>query len=150
MADAIDVAVSQEGVNAPEAVIDVSTLTGAMRVAVGLDVAGFFSNRDRLAREAEQAAQKMGEMAWRMPLVQKYARSLNSSFADFKNSSESGFGGAITAALFLEKFVRRTPWLHFDVMAWNNSADGAIAEGSNAQCLQILIGMMLGRARAKI
>jgi len=143
MADAIDVAVTQQ--ETPSALIDVSTLTGAMRVAVGLDVAGFFSNNDKLAREAEVAAQKMGELAWRMPLVQKYAKSLNSSYADFKNSSDGGFGGAITAALFLEKFVGKVPWLHFDVMAWNNSADGALSDGSNAQCLQILAGMLLAR-----
>ncbi len=154
MADAFDVALTQSKADAPEALVDVSTLTGAMRVAVGLDVAGFFSNDDELAAEAEQAAQKMGELAWRMPLVKKYEKFLSSQFADFKNSSDSGFGGAITAALFLQKFIRakdpraerEIPWLHFDVMAWNNSGDGAMAEGSNAQTLQILIGMLLRRA----
>jgi leucyl aminopeptidase len=145
MADAIDVAVKQTGKDAPEALIDVSTLTGAMRVAVGLDVAGFFSNNDKLAREFETAAQSMGEMAWRMPLVEKYWRQMSSTFADFKNSSESGFAGAITAALFLKQFVGQTPWVHFDMMAWNGSGDGAIGEGSNAQCFQILAGYLLER-----
>ena len=148
MADAFAVAVENA-----EALIDVSTLTGAMRVAVGLDVAGFFTNQNSLAKEAEAAGQKMGEMTWRMPLIKKYEKQLSSHFADFKNCTDSGFGGAITAALFLQKFIRvkgakterEIPWLHFDVMAWNNSADGAIAEGSNAQTLQTLIGMLLSR-----
>ncbi len=145
MADAIDYAVTRKNADAPAALIDVSTLTGAMRVAVGLDVAGFFSNDDELVAEAESAAQKMGEMAWRMPLVKKYERELNSEYADFRNCSDSGFGGAITAALFLQKFVRDTSWLHFDVMAWNKSPAGALSEGSNAQCFQILAGMLLAR-----
>ncbi len=146
MADAFDVAVTQTGADEPAALVDVSTLTGAMRVAVGLDVAGFFSNNDKLARDFEVVAQEMGEMAWRMPLVDKYWRQLSSSFADFKNSTDSGFGGAITAALFLQKFVRKTPWVHFDVMAWGNSGDGAVGEGSNAQCFQILAGYINRRS----
>lgn len=145
MADAIHLAVTKKGPDAPAALIDVSTLTGAMRVAVGLDVAGYFSNDDRLAREIESAAQNFGEYVWRMPLVQKYNRQLTSSFADFKNSSESGFGGAITAALFLEKFVGDTPWVHFDMMAWATSADGALNEGANAQGFQTLASFLLGR-----
>lgn len=145
MADAIDVAVTQKGADAPAALFDISTLTGAMRVAVGLDVAGFFANDDKLAKEIEASAQTAGEMAWRMPLVQKYAKQLSSSFADFKNSTDSGFGGAITAALFLEKFIRKTPWVHFDVMSWNNSGDGALSDGANGQCYQILAELLLGR-----
>lgn len=145
MADAFDVAVTQKDQDAPEALFDIATLTGAMRVAVGLDVAGFFTNSDKLARETEDAAHLYSEMAWRMPLVQKYKKQLITAFADFKNSSESGFGGAITAALFLEKFVRDTPWVHLDLMSWNNSADGAISEGANAQGFQILAGILLAR-----
>jgi len=145
MADAIHYAVNQTGVNKPEALFDISTLTGAMRVAVGLDVAGFFSNSDRLAQTIEAAAYNAGEMAWRMPLVKKYFKQLNSQFADFKNSSDSGYGGAITAALFLEKFIGDMPWVHFDVMSWNLSADGAVSEGANAQCVQTLIHYLLKR-----
>ena len=143
MADAIDVAVTQGKADQPEVLFDVSTLTGAMRVALGLDVAGFFSNNDRWSKKVENAAQRAGELAWRMPLVQKYKRQLHCSFADFKNSTDSGFGGAITAALFLEKFVRNTPWVHFDVMSWNTSGDAAISEGANAQCLQILANLLV-------
>jgi leucyl aminopeptidase len=142
MADAFDVAVKQKGADAPAALIDVSTLTGAMRVALGLDVAGFFANDDKLARDVELAAQKMGELAWRMPIVDKYWKQMNSTFADFKNSSDSGFGGAVTAALFLQKFVGKTPWLHFDVMSWSSGGDPVMGEGGNAQGLQILAGYL--------
>jgi leucyl aminopeptidase len=143
MADAIYKAISASGNDAPKALIDVSTLTGAMRVAVGLDVAGYFSNDDKMAKDMEVAAQDIGEMVWRMPLVQKYNKFLTSSFADFKNSSDSGYGGAITAALFLEKFVGETPWLHFDVMSWNLSSDGAYTDGANAQCFQSIAAYLL-------
>lgn len=145
MADAFDVAIDQSPEHKPEALFDIATLTGAMRVAVGLDVAGYFSNSDKYAKETELAAQNFCESAWRMPLVQKYKKALSSTFADVKNSNDSGFGGAITAALFLEKFVKDTPWVHLDLMSWNNSADGALSEGANAQGFQILAGVLIGR-----
>ncbi len=145
MADAFDVAVDKEGAEKPEALFDLSTLTGAMRVAVGLDVAGYFSNHDKYAREVEVAAVDYGEAIWRMPLLQKYRKMLSTPFADMKNSSDSGFAGAIIAALFLEKFTRNTPWVHFDMMAWSNSADGAFSEGANAQGFQVLAGLLLNR-----
>lgn len=138
MADALDVAVTQKGSHEPCEVIDVSTLTGAMRVSLGLDVAGFFSNSDDLADDLERASRQAGEMAWRMPLIKKYKNQLNSNFADLSNCADTGFGGAISAALFLEYFVRAKPWAHFDVMSWNGSAQGAMSDGGNAQSLQIL------------
>ena len=98
-----------------------------------------------LAREFETVAPKMGELIWRMPLVEKYLRQMSSSFADFKNSTDSSFGGAITAALFLKQFIGQTPWIHFDMMAWNNFADGAVSEGSNAQAFQVLAGYLMAR-----
>jgi len=145
MADAIDFAVTRKGADKPEAIIDVSTLTGAMRVALGLDVAGFFANDDRYAKNIEKAAVQAGELAWRMPLIKKHFKQLSSPYGDFKNSSDSGFGGAITAALFLEKFVQGTPWVHFDVMSWNNSGEGAVSDGANAQCVQTLALYLLAR-----
>jgi leucyl aminopeptidase len=145
MADALDVAVTREGKDEPTEVFDVSTLTGAMRVAVGLDVAGFFSNNDKMAGAVEKAAALAGEFAWRMPLVQKYKKQHASSYADFANASDSGFAGAITAALFLENFVGGKNWTHFDVMSWNMSADGAMSDGANAQTLQILAAYLDGK-----
>jgi leucyl aminopeptidase len=142
MADALDVAVTQKGKDQPECVIDVSTLTGAMRVAVGIDIAGYFSNNDQLAKRLEKSAKERGEMIWRLPLVPKYFSSYSSKYADFMNASDVGFGGAITAALFLEKFVGKAKWAHFDMMAWNMAPDGALSEGANAQTFSTLAGFL--------
>lgn len=138
MADALSYAAEQKGKDEPEYILDTATLTGAMRVSVGVDLAGYFSNDEKLARKIEKAAKEVGEPVWRMPLVPKYLKMISSSIADLSNASESGFGGAITAALFLQKFVKQKPWAHFDVMAWNSSSDGAISEGGNGQTFLVL------------
>lgn len=138
MADALYYAATQTGTNEPECLIDVSTLTGAMRVALGLDVAGFFSNDRKLQDNLQKSADAIGEAAWPLPLVQKYFRGLKSSVADMTNSASDGFGGAIVAAVFLEKFVEQKKWAHFDVMSWNRSPEGPYSDGGNGQCFQIL------------
>lgn len=136
LADAMTVALQHK--EKPETLIDVATLTGAIKVALGSEVAGLFSNNDQLANKLYQAGQKMGEPNWRMPLYKKYMNSLNSQFADFKNSGE-GFGGAITAALFLEKFAPDVKWAHLDVYCWSDKAQGGLTAGSaNPQPVQTL------------
>lgn len=139
MADAFDVAVKAPANESPLALIDLSTLTGAMRVALGTRIAGYFATHDSLAELIARAGQAKGEPTWRMPLYQDYWPSLKSSVADFANSSASRFGGAITAALFLERFVGKVPWLHFDLYAWTEGALGGYAEpGGNGQAVQLL------------
>ncbi len=139
LADALDVAVTQKGKDEPEIVVDIATLTGAIKVALGADVAGLFTNTDSLAKQMAIAGQKAGEPNWRIPLVQKYFSSLSSNFADFKNSAD-GFGGAITAALFLEKFCGGKKWAHLDVYCWNDKTTGALAfAGGNGQPVQSMI-----------
>lgn len=134
LADALNIAAEEK----PEAVIDVATLTGAIKVGLGAELAGFFCNQDALAKKLEKSAQAAGEPCWRMPLWQKYRNSMKSTFAEMTNSVE-GFGGAITAALFLESFVGDVPWAHFDIYAWKDSSDGAINEmGGNGQAVQTL------------
>jgi len=136
LADAIDVAVKQK--DEPEVVIDIATLTGAIKVALGADIAGLFCNDEKLSAQLMHAGQKAGEPSWRMPLVKKYWSSLNSNFADFKNSAD-GFGGAITAALFLEKFIGSKKWAHLDVYSWNDKSTGALSAGAaNGQPVQSL------------
>ncbi|MES3037646.1 MAG: leucyl aminopeptidase family protein [Bdellovibrionota bacterium] len=143
LADALSVALDEK----PAAVIDVATLTGAIKVALGAEVAGLFSNQDDLARELENSARRKGEGVWRMPLVQKYFSGLSGTpFADFKNAAD-GFGGAITAALFLQKYVNGTPWAHLDIYAWADRAQGAVASsGGHAQTLQTLMDFIENRA----
>ena len=104
----------------PELLIDFATLTGAMRVALGTELAGFFSTNDKVAEGIIEAGSKINDPAWRMPLYQPYADLFSSTIADMSNCSAGPFGGAITAALYLEKFVGKdTNWVHFDVMAFN-------------------------------
>ena len=129
LADVMDVAAKKTGADEPEYLIDIATLTGAIKVALGGDTAGLFSNDDKLANQIVAAGQRSGEPSWRMPLIQKYFSDLNSQFADFKNSG-GGFGGAITAALFLQKFANGKKWAHLDVYCWTDKSTGALSAGS--------------------
>lgn len=139
LADVLDVAVTQKGPNEPAEVIDVATLTGAIKVGLGNEIAGLFSNHDALADELEKAGSSSGDLNWRMPLYSKYAANFSTPFADLVNATDSP-GGAITAALFLEKFVRNKPWAHLDIYAWTEKATGSLqAAGGNAQGLYCLI-----------
>ena len=111
LADGIAFAAEQK----PEAIIDVATLTGAIMVALGAKVSGFFSNDDALASEIEAAAADSGERLWRMPLTDEYRSDIDSEVADIKNSGPR-WGGAIIGALFLKNFhVGGIPWAHMDI-----------------------------------
>ena len=146
LADALDVAVAATGADAPAAVINLATLTGAMRVALGLRIAGLFANDDDLARALLLSGQRTAEPAWRMPLYADYFIGMRSNFADFANAAPGGRGGAITAALFLQKFVREVPWAHFDMMAWSEgNTGGCIEAGGNGQCVQLLADFLASR-----
>lgn len=114
-------ALSEANHDKPDMIIDFATLTGAMRVALGTELPGFFSNDDALAQSITQSGLTIEDPVWRMPLHQAYNDLLKSDVADLSNCATSPFGGAITAALYLQAFVDKDiPWLHFDVMAWNN------------------------------
>ena len=98
----------------PRAIIDLATLTGAIIVALGNDVAGLFSNNDELAQRLAAAGEASGEKVWRMPLGAAYDKLIDSKFADMKNTGGRN-GGSITAAQFVQRFVKETPWAHIDV-----------------------------------
>jgi leucyl aminopeptidase len=138
LADALDLAVNPVHGETPQAVIDVATLTGAIKAALGADVAGMFSNDDTLAAGIWRSSQLAGDLVWRMPLYQPYRSQLNSSVAERTNAAD-GFGGAITAALFLESFIGKIPWAHFDIYAWKDKPDGVLMEaGGSGQIVQCL------------
>jgi len=99
---------------APRAVIDLATLTGAIMVALGQEMAGLFSNNDELAQRLIAAGDATGEKVWRMPLGQAYDKLIDSKFADMKNTG-GRHGGSITAAQFVQRFIKDTPWAHIDV-----------------------------------
>jgi leucyl aminopeptidase len=140
LADAIDVAVTSK--EEPEFIIDVATLTGAIKVALGADLAGLFANHDELADQLLKSGVQMGDQCWRMPLVPRYNSTMSSQFADMVNAVD-GFGGAITAAMFLEKFCRNKPWAHLDIYAWTDKANGALTSaGANGQAVQQLVQLL--------
>ena len=98
----------------PKFMIDLATLTGAIMVALGQEYAGMFANDDKLAERLGKAGEATGERVWRMPLGPEYDKMIDSKFADMKNTG-GRWGGAITAAQLLQRFVGKTPWAHLDI-----------------------------------
>jgi leucyl aminopeptidase len=98
----------------PKFMVDLATLTGAIMVALGTEHAGLFSNNDELAERLVKAGIDTGERVWRMPLAPEYDKLIDSQFADMKNTG-GRYGGSITAAQFLQRFVDNTPWAHLDI-----------------------------------
>ena len=123
--------------DSPELIIDFATLTGAGRVALGTDIAAMFTNDDALAMALSESAKKTNDPLWRMPLFDDYVDLYRSTIADCSNASESPYGGAITAALFLQSFITpNLPWVHFDIMAWNLSTKPGKPEGGEAMAMR--------------
>jgi leucyl aminopeptidase len=118
LADGIAYAVAEL---APDVIVDVATLTGAMKVALGQQVGGFFANDDALAATLGAAAERAGEPLWRFPLSASYEAKLSSTIADADNAP--GGPGAIVAALFLQHFVGDVPWAHLDIASVGDAPD---------------------------
>ncbi|MGL1957640.1 MAG: leucyl aminopeptidase family protein [Colwellia sp.] len=113
-------ALAEASQNKPDLIVDFATLTGAMRVALGTELPGFFSTSDHVAAGITDAGSKISDPVWRMPLYSAYKDLLKSTIADMTNCASTPFGGAITAALYLQEFVNDDiNWVHFDVMAFN-------------------------------
>ena len=98
----------------PKFMVDLATLTGAIMVALGTEHAGLFSNNDQLSERLTKVGAETGERVWRMPLAPEYDKLIDSQFADMKNTG-GRYGGSITAAQFLQRFVDDTPWAHLDI-----------------------------------
>ena len=98
----------------PKFMVDLATLTGAIMVALGTENAGLFSNNDELSERLIKVGQETGEKVWRMPLSAEYDKLIDSQFADMKNTG-GRYGGSVTAAQFLQRFVDNTPWAHLDI-----------------------------------
>lgn len=112
----------------PALVISMATLTGAARVAVGPDIAPFYTDDDDHAAAVAQAAQKVADPVWRMPFHEPYETMIEPGIADLDNAPKGGFAGSITAALFLRRFVQ-SPYMHFDLYGWQPSAAPARPRG---------------------
>ncbi|MDX1656489.1 MAG: leucyl aminopeptidase family protein [Candidatus Competibacteraceae bacterium] len=130
----------------PALMLDFATLTGAARVALGTEVPALFSNDDALAEGLLEAGQREGDPLWRLPLHGPYRELIDSKIADLANASGQPFGGAITAALFLQAFVPKAlPWAHLDLMAWNNRARPGRPEGGEAMGLRAAFAYLHNR-----
>jgi leucyl aminopeptidase len=123
----------------PTMMVDCATLTGAARVSLGTDLPALFCNDDELANGLLASGTEVADPMWRMPLYRPYRQLLASKVADINNVSGGTFGGAITAALYLQEFVPDdVPWAHFDMMAWNNTSRPGRPEGGEAQAARAI------------
>jgi leucyl aminopeptidase len=139
-------AITRAGEDNPEVMIDYATLTGAARVALGPDLPAMFCNDHGLARALSEASVTHHDPVWRLPLWSGYDDMLKSDVADIANSSESGMAGAITAALFLRKFVAEgVEWAHFDTFAWRSAAKPGRPKGGEALGLRAAYEMLKTR-----
>ncbi|RLP27964.1 leucyl aminopeptidase family protein [Mesorhizobium sp. YM1C-6-2] len=135
LADALALADEEE----PQMLVDMATLTGAARVALGPDLPPFYTDDDRLAADLAAAAGAQEDPLWRMPLWRPYGVKLSSKVADMNNVTSDGFAGSITAALFLKRFVEKAgSWAHFDIFAWNPSDRPHGPAGGEAQGIRAL------------
>jgi len=130
----------------PALTLDLATLTGAARVALGPQVIPFYTADDALAAQIEAAARATADPLWRMPLWAGYEEALDSDIADLKNDSDAwAQAGSVTAALFLQRFAPSGPWAHFDIMAWNPKARPGHPAGAEAQAIRALYLMLKTR-----
>ena len=130
----------------PDLLIDFATLTGAARAALGTELPALFCNDDRLAAEFLDHGAAAGDPLWRLPLWGPYRRMLDSRIADLSSTGTGPYGGAITAALFLESFVGAgIPWAHIDLMAWNVATRPGRPEGGEAMALRAAFALIAGR-----
>ena len=130
----------------PELLLDFATLTGAARIAVGTEIAAVFANDDKLYGDLEKHAAATADPVWRLPLHKPYRALIESKVADVSSAGDGPFGGAITAALFLQEFVDDdVPWAHFDIMAWNLGSTPGRPTGGEAQGLRAAFAMIEDR-----
>ena len=135
LADALALADEEK----PEILVDMATLTGAARVALGPDLPPFYTQDDELAADLADAARAAADPLWRMPLWKPYDSKLSSKIADMNNVTTDGFAGSITAALFLQRFVEKAAaWAHFDIFAWSPSDRPHCPVGGEAQGIRAL------------
>lgn len=132
LADALSYAVQQN----PDVIIDFATLTGAARSAVGTELSALFCNDDKLAAELVAFGVSVNDPLWRLPLYARYDKLLECTVADISNCGASPYGGAIIAALFMQRFVNKLPWVHFDIMAWNLISTPGRPAGGEAMAMR--------------
>lgn len=135
----------------PREIIDLATLTGAIMVALGSYRAGLFSNDDGLSESISQAGDAVGEQVWRMPLGDRYDKDISSDIADMKNVGKGREAGSITAAQFLQRFVKDTPWAHLDIagVTWTKENDTLVPKGGTGFGVRLLDRVVRERYEGK-
>jgi len=130
----------------PAAIVDIATLTGACVIALGGVVSGLFANDQKLADEIDAAGDDAWDRVWQLPLYEDYQEGLRSNFADFANVGGRP-GGAITAACFLARFMRKQRWAHLDIAgtAWKSGRE----KGSTGRPVPLLVRLALRQAGRK-
>ena len=142
LADALTRAAELE----PALTIDLATLTGAARAALGPQLPPYYTDDDGLAAQIDAAALAEADPLWRMPLWKPYAEALDSDIADLKNDPDGwAQAGSVTAALFLQRFAPTGPWVHLDIFAWNPKARAGWPAGGEAQTIRGLYRMIRER-----
>jgi leucyl aminopeptidase len=146
LADALSYAVK----NGISPLVDLATLTGACHVALGDLYAGLFANNQKVADNVIKAGKKAGEWLWQLPLPEEYKELNKSDVADIKNSG-GRYGGAITAALFLQEFVGKTPWVHLDIAApfMSDKTKGILVKGATGFGVRTLISLAMILSKSK-
>lgn len=130
----------------PDLIVDMATLTGAARVALGPDLPPFYTSSDSVAEGLARHAVTANDPMWRMPLWTPYYALIDSSIAELNNAGETGFAGSVTAALFLKRFVERAKaYVHFDIFAWTPIAKPGRPKGAEAQAIHALFGLIAER-----
>ena len=139
-------ALTKAGEGEPALIIDFATLTGAARVALGPDLPATFGNDDVVTGDLLAAAKDVSDPLWRLPLHGGYDDMLKSDISDLNNAPDGGFAGAITAALFLQKFVSPDmPWLHLDTFSWRPAARPGRPKGGDALGLRAVWALLRAR-----
>jgi len=139
-------ALTRAGELEPALTIDLATLTGAARVALGPQLPPFYTDDEDLAADIERAARAVCDPLWRMPLWKGYADALDSDVAEIKNDPDGwAQAGSVTAALFLQRFAPAGPWVHLDIFAWNPRNRPGFPAGAEAQAIRGLYRMIRDR-----
>ena len=142
LADALALADEEK----PDLLIDMGTLTGAARVALGPELPPFYTDDEALAAEVARHAAAENDPLWRLPLWPRYDSMLDSKIADLNNVATGGMAGSIVCALFLKRFVSAAKsWLHFDIYAWTPSAKPGRPEGGECQAARALYALLCAR-----
>jgi leucyl aminopeptidase len=142
LADALHLADAEK----PDLLIDMATLTGSARVALGPELPPFYTDDESLAADLMHHAEQQADPMWRMPLWKPYYSLIETPVADLTNSADTSFAGSVTAALFLRKFVEQAKsYVHFDIFAWTPTARPGFPKGGEAQAIRTLFALIASR-----